>query len=134
MKHCAICDRTLPLESFPKNKTKRDGLQTYCRHCKSVYQAKWYQENKQAHKKTVRKRAVRLHSEFSEFKKSLRCSKCGEDHPATLDFHHIDPSQKEGQLRHMYLNFGKKKFEEELAKCIVLCANCHRKHHWTGMV
>ena len=30
----------------------------------------------------------------------------------------------------MMINSSKEKFLEEVAKCIPLCANCHRKEHW----
>lgn len=64
-------------------------------------------------------------------KASLKCSKCDENHPATLEFHHIDPSKKDfaiSKMRNAYRS--KEKALEEISKCIVLCANCHKKLHW----
>jgi hypothetical protein len=67
--------------------------------------------------------------EWNEYKATLKCTQCGFNHPAALDFHHKDPSEKEGNLHRMISNGQFKKAEEEMKKCIVLCANCHRIHH-----
>lgn len=57
---------------------------------------------------------------------------CGEDHPAALDLHHRDPSTKHDKLRVKRRSIQDLTFAElaaELAKCDVICANCHRKAH-----
>ena len=62
--------------------------------------------------------------------KGLRCERCGEDHPATLDFHHKDASEKSGEVSDMLNGLrSKQRILAEVRKCIVLCANCHRKLH-----
>jgi len=68
---------------------------------------------------------------FRQFKSTLQCAICGEDHPACLDFHHNDPSQKELSLGHLPgLGWSKERILGEVAKCVVLYANCHRKLHY----
>lgn len=47
---------------------------------------------------------------------------------AALEFHHLDPSEKEFNLSKM----GSKSWDaikSELDKCVLLCANCHREEH-----
>ena len=56
------------------------------------------------------------------------CIKCGEKDPACLDFHHRDPTTKEGHIGE-FRKFGMKRLLAEIEKCDVLCANCHRKFH-----
>lgn len=56
------------------------------------------------------------------------CVSCGETDVACLDFHHRDPETKEGHIGE-FRKFGMKRLLTEIAKCDVLCANCHRKHH-----
>ncbi|MBV8762243.1 MAG: hypothetical protein JO257_33435 [Deltaproteobacteria bacterium] len=83
--------------------------------------------------------AVRPHRErrrrelaawFFELKSKLVCARCGEDHPACLVFHHTDPRAKEIEISEaMRRSYGRKRILAELAKCEVLCANCHTKHH-----
>jgi protein-arginine kinase activator protein McsA len=79
----------------------------------------------------VRKSRQKLAEWLREYKKSLKCSNCPESHPATLEFHHKDPSQKTITISRMCTNIGsKKRILDEISKCIVLCANCHRKLHF----
>ena len=67
--------------------------------------------------------------EWQEYKKTLSCTKCGFSHAAALDFHHTDPSLKEGNVHRFAASGQYKRAYEEVKKCIVLCANCHRIHH-----
>ena len=65
-----------------------------------------------------------------EYKRSHPCI-CGESEPCCLDFHHLDPSKKfylVGRMAHH--GFGLDRILEEISKCIILCANCHRKLHY----
>ena len=74
-------------------------------------------------------RATRTVHQYVTAAKAPGCRACGYNtHPAALDWHHLDPTTKSFNLsqapRHQ---IGKVK--RELAKCILLCANCHRLHH-----
>jgi hypothetical protein len=71
----------------------------------------------------------RRREEWQKYKSELSCTKCGFSHPAALDFHHEDPSTKTGNVHRFAANGQYKKAREEIKKCIVLCANCHRIHH-----
>jgi hypothetical protein len=90
--------------------------------------AKHYAENKEkvliANAKHRRNKRV----EWQTFKATLSCTKCGFNHPAAMDFHHVF------KLDHKSVNKlasdGKyAQARAEIKKCIVLCANCHRIHH-----
>jgi hypothetical protein len=60
----------------------------------------------------------------------IPCAICGEDHPAVLDFHHVDESAKSFSMNTATKNGTKfERIIEEIDKCVVLCSNCHRKHH-----
>ncbi len=62
-----------------------------------------------------------------EYKIEHCCEFCGETHPATLVFHHID--EKIEGIAVMVKNYSLQKIKEEIEKCDVLCANCHKKYH-----
>jgi hypothetical protein len=66
---------------------------------------------------------------WNTFKRTLKCTQCGFDHPAALDFHHVNPSEKENIVSHLVSQGCFAAAMEEVQKCIVLCANCHRVHH-----
>jgi len=56
------------------------------------------------------------------------CVGCGEDDPMVLEFDHIDPKEKYMAISAMVRdNHSIKSIEAEIAKCQVLCANCHRR-------
>ena len=58
-----------------------------------------------------------------------RCQKCGYNkNLAALDFHHQDPSQKEFTWNSVSVKPWDK-IIEEMKKCVLLCANCHREEH-----
>ncbi len=93
-------------------------------------QARYYKNNPEYYKKRAKERKFRLREELYEFKKTLSCSRCPEDDVDCLDFHHSDPSTKEIPIaRATTQGWSMKRIKEEIAKCEVLCANCHRKHH-----
>lgn len=88
---------------------------------------------REAHPDRYRKAWQRAHETKRQLLLDARiggCLVCGEKHPACLDFHHRDGKTDKlgdiGTMRH----FGIKRLNAEIAKCDVLCANCHRKHHW----
>lgn len=56
------------------------------------------------------------------------CVVCGEHDPIVLDFHHRDPAEKSENVKSMS-DRTEAKVRAEIAKCVVLCANCHRRVH-----
>jgi hypothetical protein len=59
-----------------------------------------------------------------------RC-RCGESNPACLDFHHKNPKTKKDKVSRLVdCAFNKNIILVEIRKCVVLCANCHRKLHY----
>jgi hypothetical protein len=93
------------------------------------YSAKHHTANKVARQAKLRARRKELKAEWNEYKAGLICVKCGFSHYVALDFHHEDPSKKEYSVNRLISDGRFKKAYEEIKKCIVLCANCHRIHH-----
>jgi hypothetical protein len=65
-----------------------------------------------------------------------KCNSCGLDEPIMdlYDFHHIEEKQKFKALNEMFGSYGWPKIRTELNKCIMLCANCHRRIHYIQRV
>ena len=60
------------------------------RHKQKAYAAAYYQKTKEETKKRSKKKRLRMREEWHAFKATLYCTKCGFNHSAALDFHHID--------------------------------------------
>ncbi|QGZ16283.1 putative HNH endonuclease [Erwinia phage Hena1] len=45
-----------------------------------------------------------------------------------MDLHHLDEETKDANVSDL-MRRGTKKLIAEMNKCVVLCANCHRKVH-----
>ena len=94
-------------------------------------QRRYYLKNKEKYAENVRRRRKEYQEWILEIKKKLHCEECNENHPAVIDFHHLDGDEKEKAISNMVSELlPKKKILAEIDKCIVLCANCHRKLHW----
>lgn len=91
----------------------------------------WYEKNKQSLIDKQREKRKEIKDWFrKEVLDGTSCIRCGENHPACMDFHHRDPSTKLEEVCEMpHKKYSREKILEEVAKCDVLCANCHRKHH-----
>jgi hypothetical protein len=91
------------------------------------YYEKWYQD----HKEEIRARHDRSRDEKRKFiaeQKLQGCASCPETDPRCLDFHHRDPATKDFAVANAVgLGVGWKRLKEEIAKCEVICSNCHRK-------
>ena len=94
------------------------------------YSRNHYEANKEAIKAQLNARRKQLRAEWYLFKSALKCIKCGFSHIAALDFHHTDPSKKDGIVSKLISDGRFRKAREEASKCEVLCANCHRIHHY----
>lgn len=85
-------------------------------------------KQKTAKKRLDRERKARRRAIVAEYKLEQGCQECGYRKCAeALDFHHRDPTKKE--IKIAQLNKSIKVILEELLKCDVLCANCHRELH-----
>lgn len=80
-----------------------------------------YQDTK-THRKTTRLRIIKSmggECQLCGYKKCIRA----------LEIHHINPEEKEFTFSTDKLCHSWEKLSEELKKCILLCANCHREVH-----
>lgn len=94
------------------------------------YRRDWYQRNKKTELEDNYQRRRDRVEWYKELKSTLKCKNCFESDPVCLDFHHRDKSEKEFSISMVIRRgFSKEKILAEIAKCDVLCSNCHRKAH-----
>lgn len=95
-----------------------------------TYNEKWYsnEENKiQKRKLTKMYRHARKNT-LQKIKETLSCPICNENENVCLDFHHLDRSEKDLGITDMtHQGWSLKRIINEINKCCIVCANCHRK-------
>lgn len=99
-----------------------------------LYNREYREKNKERFAQHYRKKALRRGKEirawFQEYKRTLKCNRCPENHPACLDFHHVNGSEKKYTVNEMVTRrWGRARILKAIEECEVLCANCHRKEH-----
>ncbi|OLZ42355.1 hypothetical protein A6E15_15885 [Natrinema saccharevitans] len=93
---------------------------------------RWHYRNVDWNTERSLRRRSRLRSWLDDIKQERGCSRCGADSVACLDFHHVETATKEMAVGKMVTyGYGKDRLREEFEKCEILCANCHRKLHYT---
>lgn len=93
------------------------------------YSRKHYEANTERTIRRTKETKAKEKEAWFIFKGTLKCTKCGFSHIAALDFHHKDPTTKLDSVHRFISNGQFAKAYEEIKKCVVLCANCHRIHH-----
>ncbi len=131
MKICTKCKLDKTESEFNIHKSKKDGLQHYCRDCNNKMRRENYTKDPVYYKSYNNKRKISNRENFEVLKNDMKCEKCGESHISCLDFHHIDPKTKKYSISRLsFSSYSLKTIKEEIEKCIVLCSNCHRKEHY----
>lgn len=113
--NCAKCGTPVEYKGRYKN--------PLCKSCKKEYSMQKTQETR------ISKRNLKLQLIMQ---KGGCCSKCGyNEFPAALEFHHVNPSQKEFEISKIKPDTSQEDIANELDKCILLCCRCHRELHYT---
>lgn len=109
-KTCSKCGAEKPLADFYTDPATKDGYHYHCKEC---------------NKANVKRKQRQLKLDLIKYKGG-KCADCGGTfHPSAYDFHHLDPTEKEGNIS----NMSRAKAFAEADKCVLLCANCHRVRH-----
>ncbi len=78
-----------------------------------------------------RKRRVQRWWDFINPLKSFPCKDCGKTFPPfAMDFDHISNLGKKKRNISLFKNYSIQLAKEELKKCELVCANCHRIRTW----
>ena len=123
---CSKCKKILPFEEFNFRYREKGIRFAYCRECGKLLTRNHYKNNKKQYlKRNARSFAKR--QEFVRNFKSRPCQDCGVQYPYyVMDFDHRENEVKELQINQVIL-YTIEKLKREIAKCDVVCANCHRE-------
>ena len=126
MKTCSKCGKRKRRSDFHPHKHTKDRLRPECKKCNLEHAERYRNrpERIEARHENYLNRTARLQVIIDEAKGSV-CQRCGGEFPSyVLEFHHQVAADKEfpiSAFRH-----SETKLRAEIAKCDVLCANCHR--------
>ena len=128
-KTCTICGKRKSLRSFAHNKWKRSGYGSWCKPCQKEYKDRHYRENKAAYVLKARKQILKVKARLDALK-AKPCGDCGKAFPAVcMDFDHVRGVKKFG-INRGYRTRAWKEVLQEIRKCELVCANCHRVRTW----
>lgn len=129
MRRCGRCGAEKPVEEFAWRRKAQGQRDNYCRSCRAAYKQEHYAANRRRYIESAirRKRAVvaeRIVYLIDHFE-SHPCVDCGESDPIMLEFDHL--RDKEFGIGTGFRDRNWQSVLDEMAKCEVVCANCHRR-------
>jgi hypothetical protein len=128
MKRCTKCEQELPFEDFAPN--KRDRYDSMCRPCRRAYQNAWYRKTGARRREQINacnaRRIKRSKERIAAYLSSHPCVDCGEKDIIVLEFDHVR-GKKVGNIADLWRHSAWNRVAEEIEKCDVRCANCHRR-------
>lgn len=132
MKTCTKCLKNQDVSQFNYKDREKGILHAQCKSCSRANVRSHYERNKGYYtdKAKVRNLAARqeIQGRLITYLSTHACVDCGETDPVVLDFDHLDETDKHASISDMLKNRRAwSRIELELKKCVVRCANCHRR-------
>ena len=122
-RQCRRCGQDKPFTEFHR---WRDGYQSWCKPCRAEYAAAHYQKNKAHRQAQNKRRQVAFRTWYTELKAGKACADCGlVFHPAAMHWDHLPGRKKTAPLGWLVRLGSRQRVLEEIAKCELVCANCH---------
>lgn len=130
MKNCTKCGIAKPLEEFPRKSSRKDGRGSACKICHRKYTRRHYQKNKQYYKDKAKRVQDEIREFIRESKHMKPCADCGVAYPYYV-MHFDHQYDKRFNLNEATRHTSSlKTVKAEIAKCEIVCANCHSERSW----
>lgn len=125
---CSKCETIKHPNEFGWKDKAKGVRHSYCLDCQRQMSRAHYQKNKQAYLDRNNRRMQEVMARIDELKASTPCADCGQYFKSKItDFHHRDSGEKYKIVSQMRTKTTLPKILKEIAKCDLLCANCHRE-------
>ncbi len=137
MKVCSKCSELKQESEYYTKDAKSGRLHAQSKLCYARLRKKIYTEHYKKYGDQYREHAkARRHKLRTIYRDNMlaylnkhHCAICGEHDIRTLELDHIDPKTKKFSISQaVRLGYSWEQIEQEIEKCRVLCANCHKKH------
>jgi len=126
---CYRCREHKPTAEFAWRREAEGQHDSFCRACRSAYGKEHYAAHHQRYidRAALQKRELRLERTalLIEYFEIHPCMDCGETDPVVLEFDHLHD-----KAFNIGTHLVQRKWQtilDEIAKCEVVCANCHRR-------
>jgi hypothetical protein len=126
-KTCARCGESKPTTAYTVSSVGK--VDCYCRPCRAEYGREHYEKHRRRYITQARRRKDAVRAEnYRQLIRYLRehpCVDCGEDDVLVLEFDHVS-----GKAYNIARGLSHRWWADvltEIAKCEVVCANCHRR-------
>lgn len=136
---CSRCGVVKDVDQFHWKNKANGTRQRRCKECWRAYIREWYVANKPKVLAKTRRQNQRKYAALKAYVdevKSAPCMDCGHSYPPwVMEHDHRDPTVKIGnisRLRRQWVSL--EKLKDEIAKCDLVCANCHRQRTHNRMV
>ena len=127
VKLCPRCGEVKPLSDFSKNAARKDGVHSICKACRRIYDHERYVR--------IHGRDVAYNPQRSErgrgawlrgLKEGVPCADCGKVYPPqVMQWDHRPEYEKVGEISVDFWGKTREDVLAEIAKCDLVCANCH---------
>lgn len=116
-----------------RSKNPRGDGGFYCPPCRTKM---WQQENPERHRansrRGKRRRKDANRAFIDGYKVAKGCMDCGyRQHPEALEFDHVRGTKQANLAEAVGQTWSRERILAEIAKCDVVCANCHRIRTFT---
>jgi hypothetical protein len=126
---CYRCGEVKPAEDFAWRRKAKEQRDTFCRPCRSAYGKEHYAANRERYiqQARIQKRQLRLErtTYLLGYFDAHACVDCGQQDPIVLEFDHL--RDKSFSIGAALTCRGWQSILDEIEKCEVVCANCHRR-------
>ena len=130
MKKCCRCKKEKPLLDFNFKNKALQIRQKSCKVCTRLEVRKHYLKNRDYYLCKARKRNKKnrtlIQKYIWNYLKKHPCVDCGENDPIVLDFDH-ERDKIDALSMIVKWNNSLDLIKKEITKCVVRCANCHRR-------
>lgn len=125
-KTCNKCGLEKPVSGFHRATRNAGGYYHTCKSCRKGIDSEYYLTSEKKEKiKEYKKRNL---EKMREYKANCGCCLCKKEfEPVALDFHHKDDNKEFTVANRVSISW--ETLLVEIKKCVVVCANCHRKLH-----
>ena len=123
-KQCSHCHEVLPVAKF--HRRGEQGWQSICKTCRRRYGTRRYRAKKSLIEGQKKLRRDELRAWYVAQKNGKPCTDCGGYFdPVAMQWDHLPGSSKRGHVSELLRHGSRQALEVELAKCQLVCANCH---------